>query len=279
MISSPIKYHGGKRYLAERIVSMMPKHLNYVEPYFGGGSVLFRRDPEDPSLWMDGHKGVSEVINDLDGEVSNFYQVLRHAHMFKIFKRDVGLTPFDGHEYADAAPCEYDAPVDRARKFFVRNRQSLAGRMKSFTGITKTRTRGGMSNEVSAWLSAIDGLDKVHERLRRVLVLPPWPALKVIEKFDAPETLFYLDPPYVSATRVSSDVYGHEMDDSEHWKLLQTIEECKAKVMISGYPSEIYDHFLDGWHRIEISIANHASGAKEKPVKTEVIWANFEPGP
>ncbi len=76
-VTPPLKWHGGKHYLASRIVGLMPRHLHYVEPFFGGGAVLLARDPNDPSLWLPPHKGVSEVVNDINGRLVNFWRVLR----------------------------------------------------------------------------------------------------------------------------------------------------------------------------------------------------------
>ena len=134
----------------------MPRHLNYVEPYFGGGSILLSRNPDDPSLWMDDHKGVAEVVNDIDRDLSTFWSVLQGEDSFARFRRAVEAVPFSEAEFARVGDrLASDDPVERAVGFFVKCRLSLAGRMDAFTGLTKTRVRAGMSNEVSAWLSAV----------------------------------------------------------------------------------------------------------------------------
>src|SRR5207253_1071429 len=120
--------------------------------------VLFRKDPE----------GVSEVANDIDGHLMNFWKVLQDEDLFSRFIRVVPAVPFAEPEFENAvASLDHADPVCRAVALFVQCRQSLAGRRKVFTGVTKTRTRRGMNNEVSAWLTAIEGLTAVHERLRR----------------------------------------------------------------------------------------------------------------
>ncbi len=207
--------------------------------------------------------------------------MLQDLHLFGLFQRQTEATPFSGKVYQLAVkllaqPWKLDL-VDRAWAFFTANRQSLAGRMKGFTGITKTRTRARMNNEVSAWLSAIDGLPEVHARLRRVLILPPQPAVKVIHKFDAAGTLFYLDPPYVHSTRATTGEYAHEMDEVEHRELLATITHPGrvSKFMLSGYDCPLYREFLGEWTRHTFAVPNQASGAKKKEVKTEVLWCNY----
>jgi DNA adenine methylase len=264
-LTPPLKWHGGKHYLAGWIISKMPAHIHYVEPYFGGGQVLFRRDPD----------GLSEVANDINGVLMNFWSVLRDEELFAQFQRLVEATPFAEPTFEAAAEdLSYPDPVRRAVALFVRCRQSLAGRMKAFTGITKTRTRRGMNNETSAWLSVIQGLPAVHARLARVLILNR-PALEVIEQHDGPNTLFYLDPPYLHETRESTDVYDHEMTESDHKAMVEVIKQCKGKVMLSGYPSQLYESMLKGWNRDMFSIANHAAGGKSKQRETEVLWMNF----
>lgn len=165
-------------------------------------------------------------------------------------------------------------PVQRAWCLFVRCRQSLAGRMKSFTAVTKTRVRRGMNNEVSAWLSAVDGLQAVHERLRRVLILNR-DALDVIRDFDAPETLIYADPPYLKETRTAPDVYAHEMDDHQHRELLETLKASRAKIILSGYRNPLYDEALADWDREDFDLPNHAAGGASKRSMVEYLWKNF----
>ncbi len=280
--STCLKWHGGKAYLANWIVSLMPPHLNYVEPYFGGGSVLFARNPDDERLWLAPHKGVSEIVNDLDGRLSAFWSVLACEVQFPRFLRIVEAMPFSGVLWEECrAILEYPVACDdeaaAAAYFFVLNRQSLAGRMKGFTGITRTRLRRGMNNEVSAWLSAIEGLPAVHDRLKRVLILPPQSALDVIRKMDSPETLFYVDPPYLHETRATTTEYGVcEMDDAAHLELLRALRDIQGKFLLSGYRSPVYNHFAgaSGWQRHDKQIVNQASGAKVKEVKTECVWTN-----
>lgn len=274
MLTHPIKYHGGKFYLAKNIISLMPPRsewLHYVEPYFGGGAVLLANDPV----------GISEVVNDLNFSLTNFWKVLQDREMFAEFQRDVEAIPFSQVEFVDADdynPKPFATPdrIEAAVSFFVRCRQSLAGRMKGFTGITKTRTRRGMNNEVSAWLTAVDGLPAVHERLKRVLILNQ-DALDVIRKQDGPQTLFYCDPPYLHETRATTGEYGEfEMTAEQHSDLLDALVNAKGKVMLSGYRNGLYDtHLSRGWRRHDFSLPNNAAGGKVKRRMVESVWTNF----
>jgi DNA adenine methylase len=225
----------------------------------------------------------------LNGSLTTFWSVVAHPPFYLMFIRKVGMLPFDERLWRESsAAVEYfkDNPpqtqsqrVQLAAAFFVACRQSLAGRMDSFTGITRTRTRRGMNNEVSAWISAVEGLDAVHDRLKRVLILNR-PAIQVITNEDTPKTLFYLDPPYLHETRKTTKEYGpHEMGDADHAELLYTCGHMKGKFLLSGYRSKMYDAAAEkwGWHRTDFDLPNNAAGGKTKRRMTECVWTNFEP--
>jgi DNA adenine methylase len=131
-----------------------------------------------------------------------------------------------------------------------------------------------MNEQASAWLNCVEGLPAVHARLKMVVVLNE-DALDVISKQDGEKTLFYLDPPYVPAARVSTGNYTFEMTDSDHRDLLATIKQCKGKVMLSGYPNDLYEAKIGDWTRHDFQIDNKVSGAKSKRTMTEFIWCNF----
>jgi DNA adenine methylase len=271
----PLKWHGGKYYLASRIVGLMPCHLHYVEPFFGGGAVLFARNPDDPALWLFPHKGVSEVANDINGRWINFWRVLRDPDSFASFRREVEAIPMARQEWEEAHSHSYrtDSIAD-AVAFFVDCRQSRSGMMNGFTSVTRNRTRRRMNGNVSEWLTAIEFLPEVHLRLRRVLI-ERMPALELIEREDTPGALFYCDPPYLHETRTATDAYSHEMTEKEHRDLLATLLECKGKVMLSGYPSPLYESKLGSWNRHAFELPNNAAGGEKKRRMTEVLWCNF----
>ena len=271
----PLKWHGGKYYLAAKIVRLMPPHLHYVEPFFGGGAVLLNRDPEDREGWLFPHEGISEVVNDLNDRLINFWRVLKSPELFQAFHRRAQAIPVSRSEWEEAhAHVDGEDPVENALAFFVDCRQSRSGLMTSFTAVTRNRTRRRMNGNVSEWLSAVDGLPEVHARLRRVLV-EKMPALDIIKREDTPGTLFYCDPPYLHETRISKEAYSYEMNEQEHKDLLALLLECKGKVMLSGYPSELYDTQLKGWTRHTFDLPNNAAGGEVKRRMTEVLWCNF----
>lgn len=284
-VSQPLKWHGGKKDLARWIISLFPSRcrnpnkpreddsgwLHYVEPYAGGLSVLLANDPH----------GISEVVNDKNKDLTGFWRVLQEPTTFEMFRRVLEATPFSEWEYnrAVAYPEDDALPgyVTGAVKFFISCRQSLAGRMREFTSTTKKRARRGMNAEVSAWLSCIEGLPVVHERLKRVLIVGPSDALEVIRKHDGPRTLFYLDPPYLHETRATTGEFQHEMSEGDHSKLLLLLAGIKGRFLLSGYRSDLYTHYANsyGWTRHERKINNHAAGGKTKRLMTECVWTNY----
>ncbi len=272
-MDSPIKWHGGKHYFAKKFIALMPPHIHYVEPYAGSLAVLLERDPN----------GVSEVVNDLNGELTNFWRVLRDPPMFTALERIIQAMPCSQVEF-DAAgiepPMGEDSQIAAAVRFFVRCRQSRAGCFKDFTTLAKTRVRRGMNELPSAWWTAIEGLPVVHERLKRVVILNQ-PALEVIRKQDTQGTFYYLDPPYVHSTRATKGQYAYEMSDQQHQELLNVLEGVKGKFLLSGYHSDMYEawRLRNGFRAVEFKSPNHAAGGASKREMTEVVWCNFEPSP
>ncbi len=267
-ISPPLKWHGGKFYLAQKIVELMPPHAHYVEPYAGGLSVLLAKNPV----------GVSEVINDLNSDLMNFWGVLQNDGLFREFARIVEATPFSQTEWNDSGE-RMKSPdrLTRAIGFFIRCRQSMSGRMQEFSPLSRNRVRRGMNEQVSAWLGAVEGLGAVHARLRRVAILN-LSATKVLTSQDSHNTLFYLDPPYVHQTRTTTCEYGeYEMTDGDHRSLLGILGCLTGKVLLSGYHSPLYDSLLVSpkWRCVEFDLPNNAAGGQTKRRMTECLYLNF----
>ena len=291
VLTQPIKWHGGKYYLLKWIVGLMPPHLHYVEPFFGGGGILLARDPDRD--WMAPNienapkqklpaalQGCSEVANDLHGELINFWRVLQTPEDFAAFRQRIELTPFSEAEFDDAlASTRQDEPasnVDRAIRFFILARQSRQGLMKDFATLSRNRTRSRINEQVSAWLNVIEGLPDVHQRLKKVVILNQ-SACDVIRKQDGENTLFYCDPPYVHESRSTTGEYAFEMTEDQHRELLDVLAGIAGRFMLSGYPSELYSQWEQrhGWKRHEFLIDNKAAAGKVKETKTECLWCNF----
>lgn len=270
-LTAPIKRHGGKHYLADWIIGLTPEHTHYVEPYFGSGAVMLRKSCE----------GISEVANDLDGGLSNLWTVLRDEGSFQQLHRLLEATPFSQELFdeskrllkASGAPAD---PVTWGWRWFILARQSRQGLMKSFATVSRTRTRRGMNEQVSSWLTAIEGLPEVHERIRRVLITN-LPACDLIRQQDGAATHFYCDPPYLHETRVTTRDYACEMSPEDHAELLRVLGSIQGTFQLSGYPSEMYQQAAarHGWRCESRQIDNKASGSRQKPMKTECLWMNY----
>jgi DNA adenine methylase len=258
-----VKWHGGKHYLAERIASLFPSHRIYLEPFGGAASVLLNKAPCEV-----------EAYNDLDLRITRLFKVLQKRGTE--FTERLRFVPYSQYEFDSARDYPDGADdFERAVCDFIRWRQSFGGKGSTWSYTTK-RARGGMAGDVNAWWTAIDQLPEVIERLRRVQILHQ-PAIEAIGRFDDPEALVYCDPPYVHETRNENtrDVYGVEMSDAEHKALAAVLQRCKAKVVLSGYPSPLYDELYGTWRQVEFDIANHSSGGKKKTRKRETLWLNW----
>jgi DNA adenine methylase len=258
-----------------------PGWCHYVEPFFGGGSVLLANDPT----------GISEVANDLNSGLSTFWGVMASDNTFPVFQRIVENTPFsqgawesrrDLFEWCrkqqsqEAGHLSHSRPA-MAAAFFIFCRQSMSGRMKSFAPLTRNRTRQGMNEQAAAWWSAVDGLPEIHARLKRVVILNR-PAVEVIRQQDGARSLFYCDPPYVHESRKTTKEYGdHEMSAEQHRELLETLASIKGRFVLSGYPSKLYAEFAKrhGWNTDVKRIDNKSSKADAKEIKDETLWMNF----
>jgi DNA adenine methylase len=234
-----------------------------LEAFGGAASVLLDKLPVEV-----------EAYNDLDLKITRLFRVLQKQG--REFVQRIQFVPYSQYEFESAAHYPAGASeLDKAVCDFIRWRQSFGGRGTTWS-YTTTRARGGMAGDVNAWWTAIDGLPHIIERLRRVQILSQ-PAIEAIRRFDHPDALIYCDPPYVHQTRAanSRDVYGVEMTEEEHRELGRVLKGCVSKVIISGYPSALYEAVLRSWRRVEFDIANHAAGGRKKARKREVLWMNW----
>ncbi|MFF9123200.1 DNA adenine methylase [Streptomyces sp. NPDC014889] len=258
-MKSPVPYFGSKRSVASWIVSLLPEHAHYVEPYAGGLSVLLAKPPS-----------AMETVNDLDGDLVNFWRILRDRPADLL--RACELTPHARAELTGAwEPTEDE--VERARRVWVRLTQGRGGMMRRsgwrhYT--TTSRSSFSMPDHLDAYR---DRLLPAAERIASVS-LECLPALTMIGKYGAArDVLLYVDPPYLGTTRSHRNRYGAEMrGETEHRELAAALADCRAAVVLSGYHSPLYDELYDGWHRYERS-ATTGNGKGDK-TRTEVLWAN-----
>jgi DNA adenine methylase len=257
-------WYGGKFSHLDWLLPLLPDAHHYCEPFAGSGAVLLNRVPSKV-----------ETYNDLDGDVANFFRVLRDDQEALI--EALRLTPFSREEFFVAVEGDTadTTPLERARRFFVRARQARTGLAQTASlgrwANCKDTSRAGMSGVVSRWLGGIEGLPAIAERLLRVQI-ENRPAEDVIRLYDSPGTLFYCDPPYVHASRGDAKAYRHEMDDHAHESLAETLLSCRGKVAISGYRCELMDRLFSDWRRFDADVKNCHSIKKPR---AEAVWMNY----
>ncbi len=249
-----LRYHGGKWRIAPWIISHFPPHTCYAEPYGGGCSVLLQKKPS-----------YLEVYNDADGEVVSFFQVLRSRTAELI--PAIELTPFARAELdLSYEPCEDE--LERARRFYIRSWQGRGGaRTQWRTGWRFMKSHSRAQRSIDDWKN-VDRLAFVVERLREVQIECD-DALAIIQRYDAPGTLFYCDPPYLHETRGkwAGKAYMYEMTDEDHVKLHQVLDGIQGMAIVSGYSSELYEELYSGWGMVTREDRTDAN-----TMATECLW-------
>lgn len=258
----PFTYFGGKITVGPAIAALLPPHEHYVEPFAGSLAVLMAKRPS-----------AHETVNDIDQDLVTFWRVLREQP--EDLARMCALTPHSRVEF-EAGRDRESAPTDleRARRVWVLLTQGRSGRLKRM-GWRHFVAPAGCSIGMPGYLDGyVDRIAPAVERLKNV-TLECRPALDVIRKFGAcPEVLLYVDPPYLGSTRNNESSYQHElMSDDEHRALAKLLHDCRATVVLSGYPSELYDRELyAGWDRHTIAASTGQGGTWQN--RTEVLWSN-----
>lgn len=260
-----LRYLGGKFRLAPWIIANLPAHQVYIEPFGGGANVLLRKP-----------RATVEIYNDLDDDLVNLFRVLRDGPSAAELIRLLDLTPFARREFLAAYELA-DDPVERARRLIVRSfmgHSSVASRRDRTTGFRAVNLNAN-ADPARSWVTYPAALREVVERMKGVAV-ESVPALELIERRDGPEVLFYVDPPYVHATRspkrtrtAPSNGYLHELTDADHVALLARLREVRGMVVLSGYDCDLYRDGLKGWARRERQTL--ADGARPR---VEVLWLN-----
>lgn len=255
-----LKYPGSKWNIASQLVNMIPEHHSYVEPFFGSGAVLFNKPVSN-----------IETINDLDSDVTNLFRCIQMDS--ERLARMVMTTPFsreiyDG-QFESAESTMYLSNFQRAANFLVRCWQGHGFRTNGY--------KVGWKNDVVGrerayalwnWYRLPEWIIDIAERLRKVQI-ENRPATEVIERFNYKNVFMYLDPPYVLGTR-NGKQYKHEMSDAEHEEMLKVLLQSDAKIMVSGYESDMYNDYLKNWNK-----KNFDSCAEHGKPRKEVIWMNY----
>lgn len=257
-----LRYPGAKNRIADWIIGQFPDNYEdmvYLEPYFGSGSIFFNKKPS-----------LIETINDLDGEIVNFFTQLRENPEELI--RLICLTPWSREEYDNSFEKNEDK-LEQARRTIVKSCVSRgACRLVYHNGVKFDKKYNGHRT------CFIDILpDQIRFAAERLLHSKTGPvqieckdAISLIEEYNREDVLMYLDPPYMREARNKNKIYKKEYYKKDHEKLIEVINAIKAKIIISGYESDVYNSGLNGWHKDTISSRDEANN-----IKNEVIWRNY----
>lgn len=258
-------WYGGKFSHLDFLAPLFPEDATHFCDVFGGSAAVLLNVGPYPV----------ETYNDLDSELVNFFHTLRN-HRAKLIEA-IRLTPFSREELVIACTPERRrlSKVERARRFYVRARQTRTGLAQTSSegrwAHCVLTSRAGMAGAVSRWLGSIEGLPEIAQRLQRVQIENA-PALDVIARYDTPETLFYLDPPYVHDARGDASAYGFEMTNADHEELADVLHDVKGRVVLSGYRTDLYDQLFTAWRRVDAP--ERLCHSVRKP-RQESAWLNF----
>lgn len=252
-----IRYFGGKWILAPWIISRFPPHKVYVEPFGGAASVLMRKP-----------RSYAEVYNDICGDVVNLFRILQDPHSANVLERKLRLTPFARDEF-DLAYEPSSDPLEQARRLIIRAYMGF-GSDGHTTAVSKTgfRANSNRSGTTPAhdWANFPDCIQSFTERLKGV-VIESRDAKQIMSQQDGPETLHFVDPPYVHDTRDVKHRYNFELTNQEHEELCEFLQSLKGMVVLCGYENKIYESL--GWAKE--AKESFADGAKKRK---EIIWMN-----
>lgn len=260
------RYPGSKWSMAQWIIAHFPKgyqKMVYLEPFVGSGAVFFNKLP-----------GAVETINDLNSDIVNLFQVLRESP--EELRRVLELTPYSREEYdLSFTPC--DEPIEKARRFMVKTTQAIGAKLN---GSSKCGWRNHKQMKIGGtackWGGIADTLDEASARLRgdttHLVQIEHMDALRLIERYNHSDVLIYADPPYLLETRRSGKLYQDEMSAAAHAEFLDIIRNSKAKIIVSGYDSEMYNAALKGWKK-DSTLSQTTSTKKAR----ETIWMNYDP--
>jgi DNA adenine methylase len=275
-----LRYPGGKVGIADWINAQIPNDSHvYCEPFGGGAGVLLNR-PRRPV----------EVYNDLDGGLACLFWSLRHEALAAELMERIASTPYSRGEFARACLILEDArSTDTIRNvvevgwaLFVVMNQSVMGGTKRTPG---QWSRSKVDNQpIDTWHTLVDQLPAIIDRVEDLYV-EQLPAVKCITKWDSPDTLFYVDPPYLAELRKEKNIYHIEFNDLDsHAELVDCLLRVEGMVALSGYDHDIYQPLLDdGWEARHLNVTTPMTPSSQSinteetrtlSSRTETLWLN-----
>lgn len=267
----PVNWVGGKVQMADYIINHMPEHKRYVELFGGSGAVLFKKA-----------KSEVDIYNDMHGGITNLYRVLRDKDKTEDLIRQIELTPYSREEFYDCRDNweKCDDGIEKARKF-------LAVGIMSFSGSAASPQPSWSfsyndNSPIKQFVNVESRLLSCHKRLKNVLIESK-DGLEMIltEDVDQPDTLLYVDPPYVKTTRSESTKYKYDFEDRQQNILINRLKKFSGYVVLSGYDNRKYNRMLEGegwtkkeWETLTSGMRQEIS--KEEKERVEILWMNYD---
>ena len=259
--NTPVSYYGGKTNLLKTILPLIPKHNIYVEPFFGGGSVFFAKEPAN-----------SEIINDHQAMVANFYAVVKSD--FDQLKEKIEETLFSRASFS-VAQSVWKLPhlfskVTQAWAFYIGCNMGFSSQANSWGYDRYGKCNAKFRNKKMSFDTSI------VERFENTTIECN-DACKVIKAYDSENTFHYVDPPYPGTHQ--GHYKGYDEDDFAG--LLQTLSKIQGKFLLSSYPNEVLGKYIEakGWQSIQIqktiSAGKARKGETRNKQKIEVLTANY----
>ena len=273
----PIKSYGGKHYLTKTLLSLLPPHEVYCEPFAGGAALFWAKEPSP-----------LEILNDIDFRIVAFYRCLRDEKLWAKLQEMCELTPYSRAEFyfvreklkglignpSALVNLSDDELVYLAWLFFVLNRQSFSAAIVNPAWSFPRHNKGVT---MRAYRRIIGEFEKFHLRLRNVIIECD-DAINVIRRYDTPETFFFIDPPYLPEVVSAPKNYPFVMTIEQHRALLETVRQIKGKAMITHPRCQLYDKMLADWIVVEVSYRNTSAIGKgnENAKVRDAVWLNYE---
>lgn len=250
----PVPYIGGKRSLAKRIIAMFPQHRTYVEPFCGGSQVLFRKEPS-----------AVEIINDLDGEVVNFFRVCQRHHAELLRYLRFSLVSRRWYELYEAENPATLTDIERAARFFYLQKTSYAGLVQ------RRNFAYHVTEPITFDSSRLPELfENIHARLERVQI-ECGPYEDVLARYDRPTTLFFCDPPYFARK-----LYRYNFSESDFVTLADRLGKLKGKFILSLNDVAEVRTIFRAFHFRSVQLSYTAQKTAGKRFN-EVLITNFKP--
>ena len=235
--------------MAHNIVPLIPKHMVYVEPFAGSCAVLFKKPY--PAVTNIEHYG--EVINDTNKDLINFFTVLRDNG--EALCEKLALTLYSEEEYRRSKVMEGD-DLERARRYYV-------GVMTAFGNVPHAGWKRSLKhrNFAMTYYNKVNALPEYIDRMRHVAIACD-DALKVMDQFDSPQTLFYLDPPYINTVQGHYKGYTH----ADFERLLDKMQQMQGACLLSNYPQPDIT-YPDDWLEYRFRATSTVAGTNDKVAK------------